>query len=137
MVIDFGSFYDAPRYWDQVFEDFFGPSSLSRRRVAYPPLNIGESEEAVHVSAQIPGLGMEDIELTLTDKTLVIKGERKAPEGKYFRQERPAGAFQRIVSLNVPVDRDKVRATLKDGILDIELPKTEAVRPKKIDIAIS
>ncbi|WP_461211455.1 Hsp20/alpha crystallin family protein [Desulfocurvus sp. DL9XJH121] len=137
MVIDFGSFYEVPRHWDQLMEEFFGPSSLSQRRFAYPPLNIGESDDAVRVSALIPGLGLEDIELTLTHKTLVIKGERKAPEGKYFRQERPAGPFQRIISLNVPVDRDRVTATLKNGILDIVLPKAEAVRPKKIDIAIS
>ena len=136
MVIDFGSFYDVPR-WDKLFDDFFGPTSLSQRRMAYPPLNISESEDAIHLRAQIPGLGMEDIELTLTDKNLVIKGERKAPEGKYFRQERPAGAFQRVITLNVPVERDEVRATLKDGILDIVLPKADSVKPKKIDIAVS
>ncbi len=137
MVIDFGSFYGLPRHWDQLLDEFFGSSSLSQRRIAYPPLNIGESEDAVHVSALIPGLGLEDIELTLTNKTLIIKGNRKAPEGKYYRQERPAGDFQRIVTLNVPVDRENVRATLKNGILEIVLPKAEAIRPKKIDIAIS
>lgn len=136
MVIDYGSFYDVPR-WDKLFEDFFGPTNLSQRRMAYPPLNISETDELVHLLALIPGVNMEDIELTLTDKNLVIKGERKAPEGKYFRQERPAGAFQRVITLNVPVERDQVRATLKDGILDIVLPKADSVKPKKIDIAVS
>lgn len=137
MVIDFGSLYDTQRQFDRMFEEFFGPSRLSRRRMAYPPLNIAESDEAIHVSAQVPGLSLEDIDLTLTDKTLAIKGERKAPEGTFYRQERPAGVFQRIVNLGIPIDRDKVSATLKDGILRIELPKAEAVLPRKIDIAIS
>ena len=137
MVIDFGSFYDVPRQWDRLFEEFFGTSSLSRRHMAYPPMNLAESEEALHIDALVPGLSLEDIELTLTDKTLEIKGERKAPEGTFYRQERPAGAFQRIVTLGVPVERDKVAASLKDGILRITLPKAEAVLPRKIDIAIS
>lgn len=137
MVIDFGSFYDVPRQWDRLFDEFFGTSSLSRRRMAYPPMNLAESEEAIHIDALVPGLSLEDIELTLTDKTLEIKGERKAPEGTFYQQERPAGAFQRIVTLGVPIDRDKVAASLKDGILRVTLPKAEAVRPRKIDIAIS
>lgn len=137
MVIDFGSFYDVPRYWDRVFEDFFGSSSLSKRRIAYPPLNISEGEDTVTVCAEIPGVDMQALELTLTGKTLVIKGERKAPEGKYFRQERPAGAFQRVITLNVPVDREKVKATLKNGILEVSIPKADAVKPKKIDIELA
>lgn len=137
MVIDFGSFYDFPRYWDKMFEDFFGPATLAQRRAAYPPLNISENEDHVRIRAEIAGTAMEDVELTLTGKSLVIRGERKAPEGKYFRQERPAGVFQRMVTLNVPVDRDAVRATLTDGVLDIVLPKAEAVKPKKIDIQMS
>ena len=137
MVIDFGSFYDVPRQWDRLFDEFFGASSLSRRRVAYPPMNLAESEGAIHIDALVPGLSLEDIELTLTDKTLEIKGERKAPEGTFYQQERPAGAFQRIVTLGVPIERDKVAASLKDGILRITLPKAEAVLPRKIDIAIS
>lgn len=137
MVIDFGSFYEFPRYWDKMFEDFFGPMSLAQRRAAYPPLNISESEDHIRIRAEIPGVGMEDVELTLNGKSLVIRGERKAPEGKYFRQERPAGVFQRVITLNVPVDRDGVRATMADGVLDITLPKAESVKPRKIDIKMS
>lgn len=137
MVIDFGSFYEMPRYWDRVFEDFYNSSSLSQRRMAYPPLNISETEDVVRVCAEIPGVDMDALELTLTGKTLVIKGERKAPEGKYFRQERPAGAFQRVVTLNVPVDRENVKATLKNGILDVSIPKADAIKPKKIDIEMA
>lgn len=137
MVIDFGSFYEFPRYWDKMFEDFFGPATLAQRRAAYPPLNISENDDHIRIRAEIPGTDIADVELTLTGKSLVIKGERKAPEGEYFRQERPAGVFQRVITFNVPVDRDLVSATMADGVLDIVLPKSDAVRPKKIDIQMS
>lgn len=137
MVIDFGSFYDFPRQWDKVFEDFFGPATLAQRRAAYPPLNISENDDHIRIRAEVPGTAMEDVELTLNGKSLVIKGERKAPEGKYFRQERPAGAFQRVITLNVPVERERVSATMSSGVLEIVLPKADAVKPKKIDIQMS
>ncbi len=136
MVIDFSTLYDVPRYMDKLFEDFWGPS-ISRRRMAYPPLNISEDEGALYVKAEIPGVAMEDLELTLTDKGITLKGERKSGEGKYFRQERPTGVFQRIVSLNVPIDRNGVKATMTNGVLEVVLPKSEEVKPKKIDIEIS
>lgn len=134
MVIDFSMYYDLPRQMDRIFEDAMRPLSISQRRIAYPPLNIVEGEEAVTVRAEIPGLAMDNIELTLTDGSLVIKGERKAETGSYFRQERPTGSFQRIVNLNVPVDRDKVAATLKNGLLEVILPKAEAAKARKISI---
>ena len=86
------------------------------------------------IAAEIPGVDMSELDLTLTNKSLVIKGERKVEQGKYYRQERPTGAFQRIVTLGVPVDRDQIKATLKDGVLTVVLPKTEAIKPRKISI---
>jgi len=80
---------------------------------------------------------MEAVELTLTDKNLIIKGERPTEQGTYFRQERPAGFFQRVVGLNVPVDRDKVRATLTDGVLTVVLPKAASSTPRKISIDVT
>lgn len=137
MVIDFGTFYDLPTYMEKFFEDMWHPSVISQRRLGYPPLNISDTEEAVVIRAEIPGVAMEDLELTLSEKSLTISGERKAAEGRYFRQERPAGPFQRIVTVNVPVEREGVKATLKNGILEIRLPKADSVKPKKIDIKVS
>lgn len=65
---------------------------------------------------------------------MIIKGERKSPEGRYFRQERGAGVFQRAIRLNVPVDRDKVTAKSENGILRVTLPKAEEVKQRKISI---
>ena len=61
-------------------------------------------------------------------------GERKPEQGKYYRQERPMGAFQRVITLNVPIDRDAVVASLADGVLRITLPKAEEMKPRKIAI---
>lgn len=134
MVIDFNPFYDFPRRVDRLFEELWKPSYLSQRRVAYPLLNISEDDHAIRIRAEIPGLAMEDIELTLTNKSLILRGERKPEQGKYYRQERPTGAFQRVVTLNVPIDRDAVTASLADGVLLITLPKAEEMKPRKIAI---
>lgn len=134
MVIDFNTLYNSPSRFDRVFDEFFRSPMGSDRRLAYPPLNLSNDENAIYVRAEIPGMKMEDVELTLTDKTLVIKGERKVPEGKLFRQERPTGVFHRVVNIGMPVDRDNVTATMADGILTVVLPKADEVKPRTISI---
>jgi HSP20 family protein len=134
MVIDFSPFYDLPRDIGRLFDTFTEPVPISRRRASYPLINVAEDEDNFYVDAKIPGVTMDDIDLTLTENDLVIKGERKSAEGSYFRQERGLGAFQRVLGLNAPVDRDKAKASFKDGILSVVLPKAESVKPKKIAI---
>jgi HSP20 family protein len=137
MVLDFNSLYTFPGRFERLFEDFFKPQYAEGRRVAYPPLNVSEDQTAYYVRSELPGLPLEGIELTLTEKSLVIKGERPTEQGKYYRQERPAGFFQRVVALNVPVDRDAVRATLADGVLTVILPKCAECIPRKINIDVA
>ena len=137
MVIDFNTLYNFPSRFDRVFEDFFKPPMGNDRRLAYPPLNLSNDDDNVYVRAELPGISIEDIELTLTDKTLVLKGERGAPQGKYYRQERPSGVFHRVVNVSVPIDRDKVTATMVDGILTVTLPKSEEIKPRSINIKIA
>ena len=134
MVIDFSSYYDLPRNMDSFFEELWKPSSLSQRRVAYPPVNISESEGEIIVTSEIPGMDTGDIELTLNEKSLIIRGAKKNEVGNYYRQERPTGSFQRIVNLNVPVQADGIRATMKDGLLRVVLPKARESRPLTISI---
>ena len=136
MVLDFNTLYAFPGRMDRFFEEFFQPSLAEGKRFAYPPLNLSEDEANIYVRCEVPGLGMADLELTLTEKNLVVRGERRAEEGRYFRQERPAGPFQRVVQLNVPVVRDKVAATLRDGVLTVALPKAEESLPRKISIDV-
>jgi len=134
MVIDFSSFYDFPRDLNRIWGTAFEPLAISRRKASYPLINVAEDGDNFYIDAKIPGVTMDEIELTLTDNDLAIKGERKPEQGRFFRQERGHGAFQRVLSLNAPVDREKASAKLKDGILSIVLPKAEAVKPKKIEI---
>ncbi|CCH49715.1 Hsp20/alpha crystallin family protein [Pseudodesulfovibrio piezophilus] len=137
MVIDFNTLYNFPSRFDRVFEDVFKSSMAEERRLAYPPLNLSNDEEAVYVRAEVPGVRLEDMELTLTDKTLVLKGERHAPQGRYYRQERPVGVFNRVINIGVPVERDKVTATMTDGVLTVTLPKADEVKPRNISIDIA
>ena len=137
MVLDFNTLYTFPGRMDRFIEEFFRPEFDDSKRLGYPPVNLSEDEENIYVRSEIPGVEMADIELTLTDKNLVLKGERKPEEGKFFRQERPSGMFQRIVSLNVPVDRDKVSAVMRDGVLTVTLPKSEESKPRTISIGVS
>lgn len=136
MVIDLGSVYSFPYEFDKVFNEVFNPQHYKRRKSSYPPINIGEDENNVYVHAEMPGLAIEDMEIAITAKDLVIKGERKLPEGRYFRQERPSGVFQRIVSINTYVDVDKVSASIKDGVLKIVMPKVGSPVPKKVAVAV-
>lgn len=133
MVIDFNSLYDMPKEMDRVF-DMFRNSHAMQRRYVFPLINVSEDEHSYIVDACMPGVAAEDVELTLTARSLVVKGERKSPEGRYFRQERMAGSFQRIVTLNVPVIRDKVTAKSVNGVLRVTLPKEEEVKPRRISI---
>ena len=134
MVIDFSSFYDLPRQMDRLMAEFMRPYGPVSRGMAYPPLNVCEDEDAIIVAAEIPGVDMSELDLSLTNKSLIIKGERKVEQGKYYRQERPTGAFQRIVTLGVPVDHEKIKASLVNGVLTVTLPKSEGVKPRKISI---
>jgi HSP20 family protein len=134
MVIDFSTYYDLPRNMDSFFEELWKPSSLSQRRVAYPPVNISESETEIIVTSEIPGMDTGDIELTLNEKSLIIRGTKKNEVGNYYRQERPTGSFQRIINLNVPVQADAIKASMKDGLLRVVLPKARESRPMTISI---
>jgi HSP20 family protein len=119
---------------DRVFDALFTPLSFSQQRRSYPPLNISEDDGNIYVESEIPGVPIEDLEITLTNSTLAIKGEKKPVEGKYYRQERASGVFQRVVRLASQVDREKISAKLTDGILTIVLPKSEVMKSKTIAI---
>lgn len=107
---------------------------ISQRRNAYPPVNISEDKSNIYVFSEVPGVDIEDVDITLSDGSLVIKGNRKHGTGNYYRQERPAGLFQRIVNLNVPIQADGVKARMKDGVLEITMPKADEAIPRKISI---
>jgi len=134
MVLDFNTLYDIPRTIEKFFDEIWGPLEISQRKLAYPPMNIAEDDNNVYVVMELPGVDVKDLDLTIADKSLILKGERKSEDAEYIRQERPTGHFQRIVNLNVDIDREKVSAKMKNGVLEIVLPKAEEIKPKKIQI---
>jgi len=134
MVIDFSSIYDVPNDLERFLNGVFRNSPLNSRGMDYPRVNIAENDDGYIVDVCLPGVDTAEVELTITARNLIIKGERKSPEGRYFRQERGAGVFQRAIRLNVPVDRDKVTAKSENGILRVTLPKAEEVKQRKISI---
>lgn len=103
-----------------------------------PALDVYEDKESLIVKAELPGMKKEDLEISLHEGALTLSGERKA-EPKHeiaetYRSERFVGRFSRTVTLPAPVDADKVKAAYKDGILTVMLPKTEAAKPKQIQV---
>jgi HSP20 family protein len=121
----------------------FNTFGLSRYDTApsFPAVNVYANEEAQIVTAELPGMKPEDIEISVVGETLTISGERK-PEAvdenvEYHRQERAFVKFSRSFELLFPVESDKVEASFDNGVLRIHLPRAEAHKPRKIAIQAS
>jgi HSP20 family protein len=113
---------------------------LWRRRLSgrsFPAVNVWEKEEMLFVEAEVPGLKMEDLDISVTSNELSIKGQRMKEEQEgvtYHRRERGAGSFCGVVRLPVDVDVNKVEARFEDGVLTIALPKAASAKPRKIEV---
>ncbi len=128
---------------DQLFDEFFGldkgiwPESTLN---VVPAVNLEETEDAYKISAELPGMQKKDINITLENNVLSISGEKKAEnkveEKNYHRIERSYGKFHRAFELPGTVNRDKIEADYKDGILHISVPKAEEAKPKQIEIKV-
>lgn len=105
---------------------------------AFPALNVYEEGEALHLTAELPGLAMQDLEIYVTDnRQLTIKGERKrqVPEKAIrHREERGFGKFARVLALPFAVDSERVDARLENGVLHLKLAKHESAKPRKIKV---
>jgi HSP20 family protein len=129
---------------DKLFEEsFVGPQWRSLWQAeggATLAMDVYETGEALVVSAPVPGIKPEEVEITITGNTLVIKGESKAEQreeqGNYLRQEVRYGSFQRSLQLPVDVQSDKADALFENGMLKLTLPKAEQAKPKSIKINI-
>ena len=106
-----------------------------------PALDVYEEKDNFVVKAELPGMKKEEIEVSFQDGSLSISGERqsetKHDDAEVYRAERFFGRFQRTVTLPASVATDKVKASYKDGVLTVTLPKTEDARPKQIDVAVN
>ena len=101
------------------------------------PLDVIETEDEFIVKASLPGINPDELDISLTDNVLTIKGEIKVEDDedvRYHLRERRFGMFQRSISLPVPVNADKVEAVYENGVLTLHIPKAEEVKPKHISI---
>lgn len=130
-----GGFGALRREMDDLF-DRFGTSPAFARTV-FPPLNLYETDDAYLLTAELPGIAPEELEITLEGSTVTLRGERKTvtEEGAaVHRSERAVGSFRRAIDLPVPIDSEKVEAVHRNGVLTLRLPKAPEHRPRQISV---
>ena len=123
---------------NRLFEGFFDDMPQGRTYgAAYPALNTWEDGDSAYVEAELPGMGMDDVEVLVAGSEVTINGERKIDAGEgasWHRRERAQGRFSRTLTLPWEIDADKVEAKLADGVLTVRLPKCESCRPKRVKV---
>lgn len=131
---------------NRVFDDFWGESWLEPRRemgVAgfWPQVDVTETDKEIKVCAEIPGVNPKDIDVSVEDGTLTIKGEKKYDreenEKGQYRMERSYGAFERTIALPGEVDESKAKAEFKKGVLKLTLPKRPGAAPRRKKIPVT
>ena len=100
------------------------------------PVDAYATEDAIVLSACVPGVKPENLDITLEGDTLTIRGElpKRHEDKQYLLRELPTGRFERVLTINTPIDVNKVDAHFEDGVVMITLPKSEAVKPKQIKV---
>lgn len=121
------------RFWD--LEPTFLPASIGE---FIPPLDLGETKDELIARIEVPGIEPKEIEVSLQDQVLIVKGEKRQEKGEreehLYRSERSVGTFVRTLRLPAPVDAGKVTAVFKNGLLTITLPKIPSARTATIPI---
>ncbi|HEV8629732.1 MAG TPA: Hsp20/alpha crystallin family protein [Thermoanaerobaculia bacterium] len=125
---------------ERLVGDLFEPlGDLGTRQGWAPSVNIEETDDAYEVSADLPGMSKEDVDVTVEQNVLTISGERKWGDEKenrnFHRVERGYGRFLRSFALPHLVDSSNVQATFKDGVLHIRIPKSEGAKPRRVLIS--
>lgn len=120
------------RFWEGDFPELVPVGEWS------PRLDLSETKDALVVRAEIPGMEAKDVQISLQDQVLTIKGEKKQEKEEedehHYRSERSHGVFARSVRIPVPVEREKVTAKFKNGLLTVTLPKAAAAKETTIPI---
>ncbi|MBC8232283.1 Hsp20/alpha crystallin family protein [bacterium] len=128
-------FHELEEFQRQIDRTF----GLSRRRASsgYPPIDLIDASDKFIILAMLPGVKREDIDLSVSDRTITLRGERKREtvEGAmYIRRERGYGTFEKKIELSEPIQTDKVKAQYNNGILNIILPKSRPSGPMVISV---
>ena len=127
---------------DRLFEDFLGRRwnyPFAETLPAMPSVDVIDRDEEVLVRAEVPGYKKDDIEVSVSNSTLTIKGEtqteQKEEKGDYYRSEISRGSFSRVIALPAEVDESRAKASMKDGMLELTLPKIEKSKRRTISIS--
>ncbi len=134
---------DVQGEMNRLFDSLFGwPTTVTAGERMWAPLaDMYETKEDLFVTFELPGVHEKDVNVSITGDVLTVKGERRleseTKDEGYHRLERVYGKFERAMPLPIPVQADKVKATYRDGVLEIRLPKVEEVKPKEIKIDLA
>ena len=137
-------FRDIQGEVNRLFDSVLGrPASTATgtgSRVWMPVVDVYETNEDLALNFELPGVREKDISLSITGDMVTVKGERQfnqlLKDDNYLHMERIYGKFERSVQLPKPIQADRVTATFRDGVLEVKLPKAEAVKSKEIKIGI-
>jgi HSP20 family protein len=132
-----GGYGALRREMEDLLERFGAFPAAQAARGAVPAVNLFETEDAYVLTAEVPGLAPEELEISLEGATVTLRGERKtAPEegASVHRNERASGAFRRAFDLPVPIEADKAEAVHRHGVLTLRLPKAPEHRPRQISV---
>ena len=131
-------FSDARRMQAQMNRLLGARRPLSRPLAPFPPVNLWAGTDSVAVTAELPGISVEEVDISVQEDVLTIKGERSSPaadqELEWHRRERTDGQFQRTIQLPFRVDPEKVQARFTNGVLEIDLQRPEEDKPRRIQI---
>ncbi|MBE9522959.1 MAG: Hsp20/alpha crystallin family protein [Proteobacteria bacterium] len=145
----FKEFTDLKREMDSLFDEFFGRRTLPSRRakpsrasgVYFPPVDVYEKTDEIVIKVGIPGVKKEDLEVTLLENTLTVKGQRskdaEVREGDYYYLEQHYGSFSRSITFPVELDPEGMKASYKDGVLEIIIPKSKKEKRREIEVRVS
>lgn len=129
---------EMDRMWERFFKEWPSPELI--RGEWAPCLDVSETKNNFVVKAEVPGIDAKDIDISLANDVLTIKGEEKQvkeeKDENYHRVERSYGAFSRSIQVPGEVQSDKIKASYKDGILKVTLPKSEEAKKKEIKIRV-
>ena len=123
---------------DRLFNEFAQGVGPDGAKNIVPSIEISETDKAIEISAEMPGLERKDVEITIEDDTLTIRGEKKIEENQKDKNvqhtERAYGVFLRVLQLPPGIDPSSVQATMSNGVLKIAIPKPAKPEPKKIEV---